>query len=61
MGAGDQADWCSSLLGDALSTVVSLAMDPASRICDQRKEKSPLRTTRHFLPVASCLATDSMA
>jgi hypothetical protein len=52
-GAGDHGDWCSALSGEALSTVVSEAMAPASRICDQRKENRPLRTISAFLPVAS--------
>ncbi len=52
MGAGDHAACTSSESGTAGRTTVSLAIDPASRICDQRNEKSPLRMTRHFFPVA---------
>jgi hypothetical protein len=52
MGAGDHVDWWASESAEALSTVVSAAMSPASRICDQRKENRPLRTMSTFLPVA---------
>ena len=61
MGAGDHGDWWASVSGEALSTVVSDAMAPASRICDQRKEKRPLRTISAFFPVATWRATDSIA
>ena len=60
-GAGLHAACGPSPSGRAAQTVTLDAMEPASRIWDQRYEKSPLRTTKACAPVAKCRATDSMA